>query len=156
MGISDIIEEFLQDMMQKTDGTLEIQRKTIADRFGCVPSQINYVIRTRFTNERGYLVESKRGGGGYLRISRVTQPKNSNYMMHIINSIGNSISFQTASVFVKNMVDNDYLTIREGRIILSGLADNKLPLPLPVRDNVRAALLKNMLLSIMICKEMKS
>jgi len=150
MGISDIIEEFLQDMMQKTDGTLEIQRKTIADRFGCVPSQINYVIRTRFTNERGYLVESKRGGGGYLRISRVTQPKNSNYMMHIINSIGNSISFQTASVFVKNMVDNDYLTIREGRIILSGLADNKLPLPLPVRDNVRAALLKNMLLSIMI------
>ncbi len=148
MGISDIIEEFLQDLMQKANGTLEIQRKTIADRFGCVPSQINYVIRTRFTNERGYLVESKRGGGGYLRISRVTPPQNSNYMMHIVNSIGNSISFQTASVFIKNMVDNDYLTTREGRIILSGLADNKLPLP--VRDNVRAALLKNMLLSIMI------
>ncbi len=150
MGITDIIEQFLQDMMQKSDGTLEIQRKTIADRFGCVPSQINYVIRTRFTNERGYLVESKRGGGGYLRISRVAPPKNSNYMMHIINSIGESISFQTAAVFIKNMVDNEYLTIREGRIILSGLADNKLPLPLPVRDGVRAALLKNMLLSIMI------
>lgn len=150
MGISDIIEQFLQNQMQERNGTLEIQRKTIADRFGCVPSQINYVIRTRFTNERGYIVESKRGGGGYLRISRIVPEQNTNYMMHIINSIGNSISFQTAAVFVKNMVDNEYLSVREGRIILSALADNKLPLPLPVRDTVRADLLKNMLLSIMI------
>ncbi len=150
MGISDIIEKFLQEMMQNSDGELEIQRKTIADRFGCVPSQINYVIRTRFTNERGYLVESKRGGGGYLRIRRVSPPQNANYMMHIINSIGDSISYQTAAVFIKNMVDGEYLTMREGRIMLSGLADNKLPLPLPVRDGVRAALLKNMLLSILV------
>lgn len=150
MGISDIIEQFLQNQMQERNGTLEIQRKTIADRFGCVPSQINYVIRTRFTNERGYIVESKRGGGGYLRISRIVPEQNTNYMMHIINSIGSSISFQTAAVFVKNMVDHEYLSVREGRIILSALADNKLPLPLPVRDTVRADLLKNMLLSIMI------
>ncbi len=150
MGISDIIEQFLQDMMQKSDGTLEIQRKTIADRFGCVPSQINYVIRTRFTNERGYLVESKRGGGGYLRISRVAVPEKSNHVMHIVNSIGDRISFQTAAVFIKNMIDNEYLSMREGRIILSGLADNVLPFPLPVRDGVRAALLKNMLLSIVM------
>ncbi len=150
MGISDVIENFLQDLMKKSDGTLEIQRKTIADRFGCVPSQINYVIRTRFTNERGYLVESKRGGGGYLRISRVTEPSHPNYLMHVVNAVGESISFQTATVFVKNMVDHDYLTPREGKIILSGLSDNKLPLPLPLRDCMRAALLKNMLLSIMI------
>ena len=148
MGISDIIEQFLEEKMRNCDGTLEIQRKTIADHFGCVPSQINYVIRTRFTNERGYLVESKRGGGGYLRISRVAPRESSAYMMHIINSIGESISFQTAAVLVKNMVANECLTLREGRIILSGLADNKLPLPLPLRDRTRAALLKNMLLSI--------
>ncbi len=150
MGISDVIEQFLQDMMQKSDGTLEIQRKTIADRFGCVPSQINYVIRTRFTNERGYLVESKRGGGGYLRISRVTAPENSSYIMHIVNSIGDNISFQTAAVILKNVIDNEYLTVREGRIILSGLADNVLPFPLSVRDSVRATLLKSMLLSIIL------
>lgn len=150
MGVSDIIEQFLQDLMQKSNGTLEIQRKTIADRFGCVPSQINYVIRTRFTNERGYLVESKRGGGGYLRISRVAAPEKSNHVMHIVNSIGEKISFQTAAVFVKNMIDNEFLSLREGRIILSGLADNVLPFPLPVRDGVRAALLKNMLLGIVM------
>lgn len=150
LGISDVIEQFLHKMMQESDGTLEIQRKTIADQFGCVPSQINYVIRTRFTCERGYIVESKRGGGGYLRISRVEPKKQSNYFMHVVNAIGDSISFQTAAVFVKNMVDNEYLTQREGRIILSGLGDNKLPFPLPVRDAIRATLLKNMLLSIMM------
>ncbi len=150
MGISDIIEQFLEEKMKHCDGALEIQRKTIADQFGCVPSQINYVIRTRFTNERGYLVESKRGGGGYLRISRVAPKESSAYMMHIVNSIGDNISFQTAAVLVKNMVANECLTLREGRIILSGLADNKLPFPLPLRDRTRAALLKNMLLSIAI------
>ncbi len=137
-------------MMQESDGTLEIQRKTIADQFGCVPSQVNYVIRTRFTCERGYIVESKRGGGGYLRISRVEPRTQTNYLMHVVNTIGETISFQTATVFIKNMVDNEYLTTREGRIILSGLSDNKLPLPLPMRDAVRATLLKNMLLSIMM------
>lgn len=150
LGMSDVIEQFLHKMMQESDGTLEIQRKTIADQFGCVPSQINYVIRTRFTCERGYIVESKRGGGGYLRISRVEPQKQSNYFMHVVNAIGDTISFQTAAVFVKNMVDNEYLTAREGRIILSGLGDNKLPFPLPMRDAVRATLLKNMLLSIMM------
>ena len=150
LGISDIIEQFLQEMMQESKGTLEIQRKTIADRFGCVPSQINYVIRTRFTCERGYLVESKRGGGGYLRISKVEPQLQTNYLMHIVNAIGDSISFQTASVFVKNMLDNEYITEREGKIMLSGLGDNKLPFSLPVRDAVRATLLKNMLLSIVI------
>ncbi len=150
MGISDVIEQFLDDLMQKNEGSLEIQRKSIAERFGCVPSQVNYVIRTRFTNERGYLVESKRGGGGYLRISRVSEPESANYMMHIINSIGDKISFQTASAILKNIVDNDYLTTREGRIILSGLADNVLPFPLGVRDSLRAAMLKNMLLSIIV------
>ncbi|MBQ7036996.1 MAG: CtsR family transcriptional regulator [Clostridia bacterium] len=150
LGISDVIEQFLHKMMQESDGTLEIQRKTIADQFGCVPSQINYVIRTRFTCERGYVVESKRGGGGYLRISRVAPQKQNNYFMHVVNAIGSSISFQTATVFVKNMVDNEYLTPREGKIILSGLGDNKLPLPLPMRDTVRATLLKNMLISTMM------
>ena len=150
LGISDIIEQFLQEMMQESEGTLEIQRKTIADRFGCVPSQINYVIRTRFTCERGYHVESKRGGGGYLRISKVEPQKQTNYLMHIVNAIGDSISFQTATIFVKNMVDNEYITEREGRIMLSGLGDNKLPFPLPIRDALRATLLKNMLLGIVM------
>ncbi len=150
MGISDIIEQFLQEKMKQNDGTLEIQRKTIADTFGCVPSQINYVIRTRFTNERGYLVESKRGGGGYLRISRVVHPAHSGYIMHVINAIGDAISYQTAQVFVKNLAENDYLTVREGKMILSALRDSTLSLPYIQRDTTRATLLKNMLLAIIL------
>ena len=148
MGTSDIIEQFLRKMIE-AEGAIEIQRKTIAERFGCVPSQINYVIRTRFTNERGFSVESKRGGGGYLRIRRVS-PSQDNIVMHIVNSIGDRISFQTATIFVKNMVDNEYLSAREGKMILSGITDNVLSLPLPLRDTMRAAILKNMLVSIMM------
>lgn len=150
MGITDIIEQFLQEKMQKTDGMLEIQRKTIADRFGCVPSQINYVIRTRFTSERGYIVESRRGGGGYLRIRKVAAPEHSSYMMHIVNSIGEGIDFETTAVFIQNLADREQITVREGRIMLSALTDKMLALPHPLRDKVRAALLKNMLLSIVV------
>lgn len=150
MGISDIIEQFLQEQMQNDEGAIEIQRKTIAERFGCVPSQINYVIRTRFTNERGYAVESRRGGGGYLRIRRVMKPQNSNYMMHIINSIGNELNFSTATVFINNLVDNEKITPREGNLILSAIGDKVLPFPLPFRDQMRASIMKNMLISIII------
>lgn len=150
MGITDIIERFLQEKMQNSDGAIEIQRKTIADHFGCVPSQINYVIRTRFTNERGYTVESRRGGGGYLRISRVSTPENANYMMHVINSIGSELSFQTASVFINNLIDHDKITAREGRLILSAIGDKMLPFPLPVREKMRANMLKNMLISLIL------
>ncbi|MDD6308727.1 MAG: CtsR family transcriptional regulator, partial [Clostridia bacterium] len=94
-------------------------------------------------------VESKRGGGGYLRIRRVS-PSQDNIVMHIVNSIGDRISFQTATIFVKNMVDNEYLSAREGKMILSGITDNVLSLPLPLRDTMRAAILKNMLVSIMM------
>ncbi len=148
MGTSDIIEQFLREIIE-SDGAVEIQRKTIAERFGCVPSQINYVIRTRFTNERGFSVESKRGGGGYLRIRKVGIEGN-NVVMHIINSIGDSISFETASVFVRNMIDNNYLTAREGRLILSAITDNVLTLTRPMRDSLRASILKNMLVGLAI------
>ncbi len=148
MGTSDIIEQFLREIIEN-EGAVEIQRKTIAERFGCVPSQVNYVIRTRFTNERGYSVESKRGGGGYLRIQKVAISGN-NVIMHIVNSIGDSISFETASVLVQNMVDNEYLSVREGRLILSAITDNVLTLPRPLREGLRAAILKNMLVSLAI------
>lgn len=147
MGISDIIENFLQEMIESCDGELEIQRKTIAERFGCVPSQINYVIQTRFTSERGYTVESRRGGGGYLKISRISVPK-SNYIMHIVNTIGDSLSFPTATVFVQNMIDYGQISVREGKIILSALTDNVLCFPLPLRDTIRASILKNMLVNL--------
>ena len=83
MGTSDRIARFILDVLESADGTAELQRSSLADRFGCVPSQINYVIATRFSPERGYMVESRRGGGGYIRITRV-QPDASQFIMHTV------------------------------------------------------------------------
>ena len=71
MGTSDLIARFIMEALDNEEGIAELQRSMIANRFGCVPSQINYVISTRFSPEHGYVVESRRGGGGYIRIKRV-------------------------------------------------------------------------------------
>ena len=103
--MSDIIEEFIKQLINETDGVIEIQRNELANYFKCVPSQINYVIDTRFTTERGYYVESRRGGGGYIKIKRVNVDRPGNYLMHIVSSMGDSISQQSAEVFINNFVD---------------------------------------------------
>ena len=90
MRISDIIEDFIKEMLEDDDSAI-IQRNDLAEHFNCVPSQINYVISTRFTPIQGYYVESQRGGGGYIKIHRVNVT-HSDYLMHIINNVGNSIT----------------------------------------------------------------
>lgn len=98
MGISDLIAGFINDTLQE-DGTAELQRSELASRFNCVPSQINYVISTRFSPERGYIVESRRGGGGYIRIRRVRMdPKQ--LVMHTVNAIGDAVDLNTAAALL--------------------------------------------------------
>ena len=121
--LSDLIEAFLKQMISDTDGSIEIQRNELASQFRCVPSQINYVIGTRFTTERGYYVESRRGGGGYIKIKRVNITRPGNYLMHIISSMGDSISQQSAEVFITNFIDYDVISIREGLILKAATSD---------------------------------
>lgn len=148
MRITKDIEEFIKEMLRAGDGSLEIKRNELASQFNCVPSQINYVISTRFTNECGYSVESRRGGGGYIKITRVNVSK-SNYLMHTINSIGDMISWQTTLAIVRNCVDYEAITEREARIILAVLNDKALGMvERPQRDILRAKLLKNALINI--------
>ena len=90
MGTSDMIARFIQAELEEANGVLELQRSDLAQRFGCVPSQINYVMSTRFSPERGYIVESRRGGNGYIRITRV-QVDRQTLMMHVINRLGLSL-----------------------------------------------------------------
>lgn len=147
MKISDVIEQFLMEMIDQYQGEIEIQRNELAGKFNCVPSQINYVIATRFTVENGYVVESRRGGGGSIKIRKVQMTK-SNYMMHIINSIGDSISQLTAEVFIKNFFENGYITKREAEIMLAALSDKSLQIPQPQKDLIRAHIFKNMLVKL--------
>lgn len=107
MGISDLIASFLQDSLDTAeDGVLEVQRSELAQRFNCVPSQINYVMSTRFSPERGYIVESRRGGNGYIRITRV-QVDRQTLMMHVINSIGSEIDPASARAILSNLVQSE-------------------------------------------------
>jgi transcriptional regulator CtsR len=151
--LSDIIEEFLKGLIIEEEGTVEIQRNELANRFNCVPSQINYVISTRFTAEKGYYVESRRGGGGYISIKRLNVDSAGDYLMHIITSIGDRISQLTSEVFINNFVDYNIIENREAMIMKAATSDKVLTdVPTDKRDDVRAAILKNMLMSLTVIK----
>ena len=148
MGISDVIAEFINELLAE-DATAEVQRSELASRFNCVPSQINYVIATRFSPERGYVVESRRGGGGYIRIRRVqSDPKM--LLMHTVNALGDRVDIHTAAALLGNCVSAGVLPEATARLMLSALSDQALrPVEAQGRDIVRAAILKQMLLSPM-------
>jgi transcriptional regulator CtsR len=147
--LSDVIETFLKEMIMKTEGTIEIQRNELASYFKCVPSQINYVLDTRFTNDRGYYVESRRGGGGSIKIRMVSINQPGNYLMHIISGMGDSITSQSVGIFINNFVDYTVISPRDALIIKAATSDKALMLIEPdKRDNVRAAILKSMLLAL--------
>lgn len=147
MNMSDVIEKLLLDMLKESGGNVEIQRNNLAGELNCVPSQINYVIQTRFTPERGYIIESRRGGGGGVRI-RTVKTDATNYPMHIVNAVGSSLSYRTAAVFVQNLLDYECITPREAHIILGAVNNNVLPINPDIRDTLRARIFKSMVTSL--------
>jgi transcriptional regulator CtsR len=150
MAISDMIAGFILQVLEGTDGVAELQRSELAQRFNCVPSQINYVISTRFSPEHGYIVESRRGGGGYIRIRRV-QYEPSRLAMHTVNAIGYELDEATASALISNLIYNGTIDEATGRIFMAAVSEKALkPLSSTSRRVVRASILKQMLLSIQI------
>lgn len=147
MGISDLIAGFLQDCLDETgDGVLEVQRGELAQKFNCVPSQINYVMSTRFSPERGYIVESRRGGNGYIRITRV-QVDRETLLMHVINSLGDQVDLPSARAILENLAEAGALTEDLARTLLAAVGDKALgTVPRDLRDQVRADVLKNVLI----------
>lgn len=148
MRMSDLVAQYIIEMLDAQNGSAEIQRNELAGSLGCVPSQINYVITSRFTPEQGYIVESRRGGGGYIRISRVNMDRGT-AIMHIINSIGASLDKATAEVMLNNMLQRNMLELMPAKIIAAALSDRTLSrIDQDKRDAVRADLFKNMLLTL--------
>ncbi|MBY7141655.1 CtsR family transcriptional regulator [Virgibacillus sp. NKC19-3] len=145
-NISDVIEQYLKKILQtRGQNAIEIKRSEIADQFQCVPSQINYVIKTRFTLEKGYIVESKRGGGGYIRIMRVIHQDKSELIDEIIKMINPTVTQQASIDVLERLLEEELITEREAKIILSGIDRNTLAFQLPLRDEVRARVLTAML-----------
>ena len=148
MNISNIIASMISDMLEN-DGYTEIQRNELAQKIGCVPSQINYVISSRFTPEHGYIVESRRGGGGYIRITRATYDRNS-LKMHLVNSIGGSLDENSARAHTKNLYERDIVDEKTAKILLSALTGNAYrDIPREYGDILRASIFKQMILNIL-------
>ncbi len=146
MKLSNIIEEFIKEMLEE-NRQVELQRNELATRFNCVPSQINYVISTRFSPERGYSVESRRGGGGYIRITR-TAPENENLILHLIGAMGEQITASSANAVINELYKSGLVTQKEAKIIMAALSDSSLIIRRPERDIVRAKMLKNILVNL--------
>jgi transcriptional regulator CtsR len=148
-NISDIIEGYLKQVLELGgEGHIEIKRSEIADKFQCVPSQINYVINTRFTAERGYLVESKRGGGGYIRILRVRANSQIDLIDDVLLQIEGGASQTVAEGVVYRLIDEQVISKREAKLMLAAVDRSTLDLQLPLRDSIRAKILRAMLTTI--------
>ena len=147
MGISDLIASFLLEGLEEAgNGVLEVQRNDLAQRFNCVPSQINYVMSTRFSPEHGYIVESRRGGNGYIRITRVRMDREA-LLMHVINSLGDSVDLPSARAILSNLVSAGALEEAVGRALLAGIGDKALiRTPRQFREAVRADIMKQVLI----------
>jgi len=151
---SDMIEHYLKQLLQRSpDGVVELQRNELAEQFQCVPSQINYVISTRFTIDKGYLVESKRGGGGYIRIQKVDLPAHGEIHMYVSRTIGEQIDQSAAEGLIYRLEEARFITCREASLLRAAVQRSAIGLKLPMRDEVRARLLKAMLLALISSKE---
>ncbi|MHC5228042.1 CtsR family transcriptional regulator [Enterococcus sp. LJL99] len=141
---SDLIEAYLKKILEESN-KIEIRRAEMASLFNCVPSQINYVINTRFTIQRGYSVESKRGGGGYIRIAKVQISDSHHLLKQIQQLIGNSLSEKDALIFVQKLYEEGVVTKKEGNIILSALAKQTLTKIEANEEYLRAQLMHSFL-----------
>lgn len=148
-NISDLIEQYLKNTLQKSpEHVIEIQRNELADQFACVPSQINYVISTRFTLEKGYLVESKRGGGGFIRIQKMRFPSHEELNHYIFRSIGEEIDQTYAEGLIYQLEEAQFISQREAGVLRAAISREALALKLPLRDQVRAKVLRSMLAAL--------
>ena len=150
MILSDHIARLIEEMLEEGGGSAEVRRNDLAAQLGCVPSQINYVITSRFTPERGYVIESRRGGGGYIRIVRARMTKNE-YLMHFFQAVGNALTEKEAKVYLRSLMEQGILTEREAAIAAQTMLQSALEkCPQEKRDAVRADLMRHVLMLLMM------
>jgi transcriptional regulator of stress and heat shock response len=149
LRLSDLIADMIQQMINEADGIAEIQRNDMASRLGCVPSQINYVITSRFTPEQGYIVESRRGGGGFIRITRKAQSGNE-MLSQVIGAIGDRLNEETARIYTASLFSSGIISAEASRLLRAASCDQVYrEVPQAGRDAVRAAVMKQMLITLM-------
>lgn len=150
MKLSDSIESFIKTLLAEDSPEVELKRSELADYFGCAPSQINYVLATRFSPDHGYITESRRGGGGYIRIVRVVQT-GSQRLMYLVNErIGEAISEMEATRLIAQLMEQQVVTVKEAELMRAAISAQALsiPIPDPLKNAIRARTMKTMLLAL--------
>ena len=145
--LSDSIEQFIKELMSD-DARVELRRNELAQHFGCAPSQINYVLATRFSLDHGYIIESRRGGGGYVRIVRMESRGNENLLESLLQRVGNSITAEAAEAIISNLYERKLVTKNEALLMKSAISRNALALPISAKDVLRSAVFRNMLIQV--------
>lgn len=151
--LSDTIEKFIKELMSEYEGKIELQRNELAQHFNCAPSQINYVLATRFTPDKGYIIESRRGGGGYIRVLRLRMDESDHLFRLVTTRIGERISERDAQDVICRLVESGAVTKNEGALMSAAVSDKALQSPAMLKDNIRAGILKQLVLALMSREE---
>jgi transcriptional regulator CtsR len=147
--LSDTIEKFIKNLIGEYEGRIELQRNELAQHFNCAPSQINYVLATRFTPDRGYIIESRRGGGGYIRVVRLNIAESSQLLKLVTTRIGETISERDAMDVISRLVDSEIVTVKEGALMSAAVSDKALGIPAVIKDHLRASIMKQLILTLL-------
>lgn len=149
--ISDLIESFINELIEEQEGSIEIKRNEMANYFNCAPSQINYVLTTRFTSDRGYVIESRRGGGGFIKIMKVSMDEDDYLLKMLADRIGESVNKEGAFELLEILYRQSLIDLRIKNIIKVSIDDNTLSgLSKPLRDKIRAEILKSAVVAAII------
>ena len=143
--LSDNIEQFLMSLLSEEESpVILVQRNELANYFRCAPSQINYVLATRFTVDRGYTVESRRGGGGYIRIGRIDMDQDSYLRQLLVSDIGTELSEEKSIAILNRLLETECIDKKTFQFCSSLLSDKTIAVPSPIKDRIRANLLRQM------------
>ena len=150
MRLSDTIEQFIKELLNDEATEVELKRNELAEYFGCAPSQINYVLATRFSPDHGYLTESRRGGGGYIRIVRVVQTGSQRLMYLVNDRIGDSLEEEECLRLISQLKDQRIITADEAALMASAVSTRALGVPVPdaLKNAMRAKMMKSMLMTV--------
>ena len=150
MRLSDTIESFIKELLSQDETEVELKRNELAEYFGCAPSQINYVLATRFTPDHGYVIESRRGGGGYIRIVRVVRSGGQQLLYLIHERIGDTLGELDAAHLIAQLAEQKLVSPGEAEVMRAAVSAQAVSIPIPdaLKDAIRARTMKTMLTAI--------
>lgn len=144
-NLSDEIEKHLNDLINEYQGKIKIKRNKLADEFDCAPSQINYVLNTRFTSEKGYIVESRRGGSGFIRIIKISIESTDDLLRKLLARVDQPLTKKEAEGIIDRLYDNNIINDREKELMETVFHKKSLKVDKPLRNHLRGNLMKSML-----------